>query len=101
MSQKEVVFTITGLTKTRKVNDKPLVLTFTECENEKLNVKTCILDYLERTRLLRENDTQFLISHVKPHKAIKACTISDMAETDVVFCGHRYICIQSPLNTRC
>ena len=76
VSQKEVVFTITGLTKTRKVNDKPLVLTFTECENEKLNVKTCILDYLERTRLLRENDTQFLISHVKPHKAIKACTIA-------------------------
>ena len=59
VSQKDVFFTIMGLTKSRKVNDKPLVFTFIECENEKPNVRKCLLDYQERTRLLRENETRF------------------------------------------
>lgn len=74
VEQEKIVFTVTELTKTRKVFDKPLQMTFHIHRESKLNVRDCILSYLEKTKNLRENESKLLISFMKPHKSVKPCT---------------------------
>lgn len=49
ISEKEVSFTQTGLTKTRKVKDSCNKVTFCAFENNRLDVRSCIMDYIEAT----------------------------------------------------
>lgn len=71
VEQEKIVFTITELTKTRKVSDKPLQMTFHSHRESKLNVKDGILSYLEKTKNLRENESKLLIRFITPHKSVK------------------------------
>lgn len=73
VEQEKIVFTVTELTKTRKVSDKPLKMTFHIHRESKLNVRDCILSYLEKTKNLKK-ESKLLISFMKPHKSVKPCT---------------------------
>jgi integrase len=82
-----ISFTLTGLIKTTKVNDGPIVLSFADNENEKLSAEKCILHYLDRTNVIRGEETQLLISHIKPHKAVKTCTIASWLKNALTNAG--------------
>ncbi|KAK3108935.1 hypothetical protein FSP39_019143 [Pinctada imbricata] len=71
----EVTFTLTELSKTRKASDKPLEMKFPKHEVGKLDVMACIIAYMDKTNNVREQESKFLSSFVKPHKAVKPCTI--------------------------
>lgn len=75
-------FSIGGLTKTRKVGQGPLTIEFSSYpEDPKLDVVSCIRAYVSRTRSLRGSSSQLLISYVKPHKAIVACSVARWLQT--------------------
>lgn len=76
VKQDEVTFTLTELSKTRKASDKPIEMNFPNHDVEKLDVRKCILAYMDKTNNMREEESKFLISFVKPHKAVKPCTIA-------------------------
>jgi integrase len=81
-------FIIGGLTKTRKVGQGPLTIEFAEyAEEPKLNVVSCIRAYIARTRPLRGNTTQLLISYVKPHGAIVPCSVARWLQATMELAG--------------
>ena len=70
-------FHIAKNTKICKPGKPRPVLTFQRfSESPKICVCTVIENYIIRTSLLRNEENLLLISHVKPHKAVKSCTIS-------------------------
>lgn len=75
-----MVFTIPGLTKTRRSGPPKQVSFYAFQEAESLCPVKTIQIYIERTTLLRINNeseiTQLIISHKKPHKPVKAGSIS-------------------------
>ena len=36
-----------------------------------------MIEYIDRTQPLRGSETQLLISYIKPHKAVRSCTIAN------------------------
>ena len=72
----EVIFTLTELTKTSKVKDIAKKVTFPSCGDKLLDVRSLIIDYVNATEQARQSESKFLISYVKPHKAIKPCTLA-------------------------
>jgi hypothetical protein len=65
------------LTKTRKTGQGPLTIEFVRYpEDPKLDVVSCIQEYKDRTAPIRGDTKQFLISYVKPHKAVVPCSIA-------------------------
>jgi len=70
-------FHIAKNTKICKPGKPRPVLTFQRFpESPKICVCTVIENYIIRTSLLRNEENLLLISHIKPHKAVKSCTIS-------------------------
>ena len=67
---------IAGLTKTRRVGQGPLSLIFKSFPEEKLDVVASLRAYLARTARLRKRETQLLISYVRPHGKIVACSVA-------------------------
>lgn len=51
-------------------------MTFHKHRESKLNVRDCILSFLEKKtpENLRENESKLLISFIKPHRSVKPCT---------------------------
>ena len=76
VKQDEIVFTLTGLSKTRKATDRPLKMNFPKNDEQNLDVRQCILAHLERTSTLRGNESKLLVSFIKPHNAVKPCTVA-------------------------
>jgi hypothetical protein len=73
----KIQFQVGGLTKTRKVGEGPVTFEFWMYEHEpKLDVTQSIRAYISRTSRLRKNQSQLLVSFVKPHKAIVACSVA-------------------------
>ena len=72
----KVVITIAKLTKTRKAGSAPQTIEIEQYHDEILDVRRCLIEYIDRTQPLRESETQLLISYIKPHKAVKSCTIA-------------------------
>jgi len=72
-----IEFHIGGLTKTRKVGQGPLLVEFhAYAADEKLDVVKCIRAYIARTHHLRSKHVQMLVSFIKPHKPIVACSVA-------------------------
>ena len=72
-------FTINKLTKTRRVGDKPQVVTFHQYEDPVLDVTTCLRAYITRTAHWRKSRQhhQLLLGIVAPHKPVCTSTISN------------------------
>ena len=74
----KIVFTLSKLTKSRQVGQNAISIEFDKFEgNEKLDIVACTTAYLEKTKDLRGDETQFFVSYIKPHKAVKSCTIAN------------------------
>ena len=74
VSQDKVIFTFAELyTKSRKQNDKPLEMILSK---QTLDVRGCIMAYLERTTTFRNQENNFLRSFVKPQESGKPCTVA-------------------------
>jgi hypothetical protein len=83
-----IQFHIGGLTKTRKVGEGPVVVDFDEYPQEqKLDVVLCIRAYWARSFHIRGEEKQFLISYVKPHKAIATCSVARWLQTGMKEAG--------------
>lgn len=95
-----MVFTIPGLTKTRR-SGPPKEVTFSTFKQvESLCPVKTVQMYMQRTTLLRINSesevSQLIISYKKPHKPVKACsisrwikeTLSDAGVDTAIFKGH-------------
>jgi site-specific recombinase XerD len=83
----EIVFTITQLTKTRKANNMPLKVIFPKLDRDRLDVYSCILEYMKRTEHLRGEEHQYFISHTKPHKGVKSCTLAGWLKSTIKLAG--------------
>ena len=75
-----MVFTIPGLTKTRR-SRPPIEVTFSAFEKmESLCPVKTVEMYMQRTTLYRINSegevSQLIIAYKEPHKPVKACLIS-------------------------
>ena len=78
----ECVFHINKLLKTTKPGSKPLKLCFKAFPLDKqLCVLHHLLEYMQRTKGIRENTKQLLVAHQKPHKAVSTDTISRWIKT--------------------
>jgi len=83
-----IQFLIGGLTKTRKVGQGPVSLQFCTFPQEpKLDVVQCIRAYVARVARLRGKHTQLLISYVKPHKPIVACSVARWLQSAMQIAG--------------
>ena len=75
-----VTFTITKLTKTRKMGSPPTELSFSQyTNNELLDVVACLRQYLEVSSLLRKSAEQkqnLFVAFVIPHKPVAPCTVA-------------------------
>jgi hypothetical protein len=72
ITEDEIVFTLKDLTKSRRVGQSPISVKFTKYkEHSKLDIISCTLEYLEKTKIIRADE-----SLIKPHKAVKSCTIA-------------------------
>ena len=80
ITDSEISFTVTDLTKTRKVKDTCGKVTFPSFEDSQLDVRSCIIDYLKTTEPIR-TVSKLLISYVKPHNAIKPCSMARWLKT--------------------
>ena len=76
MHDNKVVITIAKLTKTRKAGSAPQTIEIEQYHDEILDVRRCLIEYIDHTQPLWESETQLLISYIKPHKAVKSCTIA-------------------------
>ena len=83
----EIVFTITQLTKTRTANNKPLKINFPKLDRDKLDVYSCIIEYIKRTEQFRGEEHQFFISYTKPHKGVKPCTLAGWLKSMIGMAG--------------
>ena len=88
----EMVFSIPGLTKTRrKTGQKPLLVSFSEFTPDKdLNRLECLRVYMDRTVVLRSDTRTLLIATVKPCTVVRwlKCAM-DLAGIDTnQFKGH-------------
>lgn len=72
-------------------------------EAYKPDYRICVVytlnEYLERTAALRNDVTQLFVSHQKPHKAVKKCTIASWIKKVLVLAGID-MTIFSPHSTR-
>lgn len=83
-----IEFHIEGLTKTRRVGQAPYIIKFQEYQQEpKLNVAASIRHYITRTAQIRGEQTQMLISYVKPHRAITPCSVARWLQTCMFLAG--------------
>jgi hypothetical protein len=83
-----IQFLIGGLTKTRKVGQGPVSLEFaTFPQDTKLDVVRCIRAYVARVARLRGNHNQLLVSYVKPHKPIVACSVARWLQLTMELAG--------------
>ena len=80
ITDSEISFTVTDLTKTRKVKDTCGKVTFPSFEDSQLDVRSCIIDYLKATEPIR-TVSKLLVSYVKPHNAIKPCSMARWLKT--------------------
>ena len=76
ITEEEIVFTLKDLTKSRRVGQNPISVKFTKYEHSKLDIISCTMEYLEKTKIIRADETQLFVSFIKPHKAVKSCTIA-------------------------
>ena len=86
ITDSEISFTVTDLTKTRKVKDTCGKVTFPSFEDSQLDVRSCIIDYLKATEPIR-TVSKLLISYVKPHNAIKPCSMARWLKTKLGTAG--------------
>ncbi|KAK3108808.1 hypothetical protein FSP39_016198 [Pinctada imbricata] len=72
-----IMFSVPTLTKGRRCGEPPIEIKIGKFRAEpKLDVVTCILEYINRTQDIRGNETVLLISHIKPHKQVRPCTVA-------------------------
>ena len=96
----KIVFTLSKLTKSRQVGQNAISIEFDKYEgNEKLDIVACTTAYLEKTKDLRGDETQFFVSYIKPHKAVKSCTIANWLKSLMEMAGID-ISIFKPHSTR-
>ena len=73
----EMVFSIPGLTKTRRAGQAASTFVFSELpEDPLLDVVECIRAYVYRTVALRRHHNQLLISFQKPHGPLATCSVA-------------------------
>jgi len=83
-----IEFHIGGLTKTRKAGQGPIVVSFASYPSDrKLDVVASIRAYVARTHHHRGVQTQLLLSFVKPHGPIVACSIAKWLRTVMEMAG--------------
>jgi hypothetical protein len=74
----KIVFILSKLTKSRQDGQNALSIEFDKFEgNEKLDIISCTKCYLEKTKDLGGDETKLFVSYIKPHKAVKSCTIAN------------------------
>ena len=99
------VFTLSKLTKSRQVGQNAVGIEFDKFEgnenigNENIDNVACTTAYLEKTKDLRGDETQFFLSYIKPHKALKSCTIANWLKSLMEMAGID-ISIFKPHSTR-
>lgn len=81
ISPNEIVFKIVQLTKTRKVGMEPVKLIFKEYENERLDVRKHIMQYLKITEPIRNGENKFFLIYLNPRKPVRSCTIARWLKT--------------------
>jgi site-specific recombinase XerD len=86
ITDNEISFVITDLTKTRKINDESMTVTLCAYKEEKIDVRACIVHYLNVTDPIRQF-SKLLVSYTKPHKAIKPCTVARWLKTMLTSVG--------------
>jgi hypothetical protein len=67
----EIIFTPVQLIKARKANNKALKVTFSKLNRERMDVYSCILEYMKRTEHLRGEEHQYFMRHTTAHKGFK------------------------------
>lgn len=78
ITEDEIIFTLKDLTKSRRVGQDPISAKFTKYEEHpKLDIISCTIEYLEKTKIIRAEEKQLFVSFIKPHKAVKSCTIAN------------------------
>ena len=82
MENDSVTFSLARLTKSRRKGKPPLTIVVHKFgENPLLCAYSTLVDYLDRTKRLRQREdpskrTQVLLSFVEPHRAVVPCTIA-------------------------
>ena len=72
-----IKFSIPTLTKGRRCGDPPVEIVLGKFQAQpKLDVVSCILEYVNRTQNIREGETILLVSYIKPHKQVRPCTVA-------------------------
>ena len=87
ITEEEIVFTLKDLTKSRRVGQNPISVKFTKYEHSKLDIISCTMEYLEKTKIIRADETQLFVSFIKPHKAVKSCTIAKWLKNFLALSG--------------
>lgn len=77
----QVQITIARLIKTSKPSWHLEPIKFTKYVNKKLCIVTYLKHYMDRTRVLRNNEQQLFISYRKPYKKVTKSTISRWVRT--------------------
>jgi hypothetical protein len=76
-TEDEIVFTLKDLTKSRRVGQSPVSVKFRKyTEQSKLDIVSCTLEYLVKTKIIRAGETQLFVIFIKPHIGIKSCIIA-------------------------
>ena len=88
--EEDITFALPTLTKSRKIEQKPLVITLHGYPaNPTLDVVTCVRDYISRTRSWRTTPAhrQLLLGIALPHKPVVTSTISNWLKTLMEWAG--------------
>lgn len=88
ITEDEIIFTLKSLTKSRRVGQSPISVKFTKYEEHpKLDIISCTMEYLEKTKIIRAEEKQLFVSFIKPHKAVKSCTIASWLKNLLALSG--------------
>lgn len=68
ITEDEIIFTLKSLTKSRRVGQSPISVKFTKYEEHpKLDIISCTMEYLEKTKIIRAEEKQLFVSFIKPN----------------------------------
>lgn len=88
ITEDEIIFTLKSLTKSRRMGQSPISVKFTKYEEHpKLDIISCTMEYLEKIKIIRAEEKQLFVSFIKPHKAVKSCTIASWLKNLLALSG--------------
>lgn len=71
ITEDEIMFILKDLTKSRRVRESPISVKFTKYEKHpKLDIISCTMEYLEKTKIIRAEEKQLSVSFLNRTKQL-------------------------------